>query len=180
MRTASSPRSFKKNIWKLNRDLKFKISNLLVIICILVLGSWLFSCASVGQKPTGKHFQKKVKIEHKRVPDTGASKEVIRNEPAPIASGATPKSRASLKMIENGRRALADGDFEKADREFQNAINIDPSNGIAYYYLARAKYELEQYQQAEGVLDKAEALLSGSSEWVETIDALRKLIKEKI
>jgi len=82
--------------------------------------------------------------------------------------------------MDDGRQKMSLGEFDPAKRSFQEAINIDPANGIAYYYLARSKFELGEYQQALGVLDKAEELLSGSKEWEETIQTLKGLIQEKI
>ena len=134
-------------------------------------------CAATGG---GKKFPSKApkqKIEHEKAPDTGARKEIIRNEPKPPEIGSTPKARAAAGVLESGRKELAAGNNEKAEDLFQQAINIDPANGIAYYYLARAKYELGQYQQAMGVLDKAEGLLQGSSAWMEAIETLRGMIR---
>ena len=148
------------------------------LVTVIFVLSFLFnSCASVGQKPSPKKFTPKTKIERENVPETGAKKEIIRQEPKPVAFGATPKARASAKMVEDGRRSMIAGEYEAAQRAFQDAINIDPGNGVAYYYLAKAKYELGQYEQAGGVLDKAEELLAGSKEWAEAVASLRELIK---
>jgi len=119
-------------------------------------------------------------VEHGRDTETGARKEIIRSEPKPPEAASTPKARAAAGVIESGRRELVAGNYEKAEGFFQEAINIDPDNGISYYYLARAKFELGQYQQAGGVLDKAERLLQGSPAWLEAIEVLRGMIKESL
>lgn len=147
------------------------------LIWCLVLCICLSGCAGTGQKP----LQKKLPV---RSPATGvqhppANKEIIRAEQRPLAVANTPRARASVNMVEEGRREMASGNFDNAERRFQEAINIDPGNGIAYYYLARAKFELGQYQQAAGVLDKAEGLLGGSPQWLEAVMTLREMIKER-
>lgn len=143
------------------------------MVCILITG-----CAAPAKRPAYKKFRPKTppaKIERERAPETGAPKEIIRTTPTPPPA-TSPSMRASARLVEDGRRKLADGDFENAEHTFQEAINIDPNNGIAYYYLAKARYELAKYDTALGVLDKAEGLLTGSKEWVEAIGELRKLI----
>ncbi|PIR16633.1 MAG: hypothetical protein COV46_07460 [Deltaproteobacteria bacterium CG11_big_fil_rev_8_21_14_0_20_49_13] len=164
MRVTSCHRSSKENIWKLILPLAS---------CLLLLSA----CAGVSNKSAPKRFISKPKIE--RVEETGAKKEVIRPEPKPLMIASTPKARASVKVVEEGRREMAAGNFEVAEKQFQEAINIDPNNGIAYYYLARSEFELEKYEQASGILDKAEDLLAGSKEWLEAVATLRDMIKEK-
>lgn len=164
-----------------------KIKNFSFLVCVFSILFLVFNfcsgCAATSQKPAYKHLPKKsvqkVKIEKERAPETGATKEIIKTEPKPLSAAVTPKARASVKMVEDGRREMAAGNIESAERKFQDAINIDPNNGIAYYYLARAKFELGSYQQANGVLDKAEELLAGSKEWLEAVAALREMIREK-
>jgi tetratricopeptide (TPR) repeat protein len=141
----------------------------------------LFSACA--KKPAYKHIPPKkqsVRIEHERAPETGAKKEIIRVESAPSPVMATPQARASARLIDGGRQKMTAGQFDQAERSFQEAINIDPSNGIAYYYLARARFELGQGPQALGVLDKAEELLSGSAEWSEAVQTLKGLIRESV
>ena len=80
-------------------------------------------------------------------------------------------------MVEDGRRLLVLSEGPSASLAVQEAINVDPKNGIAYYYLAKAKFELGENVQASGVLDKAEELLQGSKDWMEAISILREMIK---
>ena len=158
MRASSCTWCIKKIIWPL----------------VLVL---LSACATTTGRY--KHLPpKRIKIEHKRAPETGARKEIIRSEPKVFAAASTPKAKASANMVEAGRRELANANFEPAERIFQEAINIDPSNGVAYYYLARAQFELGLFGQSSGVLDKAEELLAGSKEWMEAVATLQEMIKE--
>jgi len=139
----------------------------------------LSACATQTKAPFKKFKpkQKPAAVESTQ-PAPKPRMEVIKQEPKPPAMNATPKARASSKQVETGKIKFYDNAYEDAQRAFQQAINIDPENGIAYYYLARTKYELGNYQQALGVLDKAETLLQGSSEWEETIKALREMIEE--
>jgi len=147
--------------------------NLLGIGCLVFV--FLFGCASFEKKPAKKYVPKP-RIER----EGEVRKEVIRPEPRPFVTSSTPRSKASAKMVDEGRALLNNAQFETAERKFQDAIGIDPDNGIAYYYLAKSKYEQGEGEQALGVLDKAEGLLAGSKEWLEAIKELREMIKTEI
>lgn len=158
----------------IDRSSEKTFRKLISLFCLSLSFIMISSCATTGQ-----YHGKKVRIEKTRDEETNVVKEVIKNEPKQYTASTTPKARASTGLIENGRKFLVAGDFDNAESSFQEAINVDPSNGIAYYYLAKVKYELALFQQALGILDKAEDLLIDSKEWMETIKTLREMIKEK-
>lgn len=85
----------------------------------------------------------------------------------------TPQRQASMRLVEKGRALADSGDYERAAASFRDAINVDGSNGIAYYYMASADAKLGQIDVALGLLDKAEALLGADAEWMAKIDELR-------
>jgi|GEM_PF-6664634 len=143
------------------------------IIIPLLAVFFISACASIEKKPVKKYVPKS-KVER----EGEVKKEVIRTEPAPFVVSSSPKARASAKMVDEGRTLLSNGQVETAERKFQEAVNIDPDNGVAYYYVAKSKFELGEKEQALGVLDKAEGLLAGSKEWIDTINELREMIKE--
>lgn len=85
----------------------------------------------------------------------------------------TPKRHASMRLVERGKTMIDENDPEAAVSVLRDAINIDPSNGVAYFYLANANIALGNAESAAGLLDKAEALLGADEEWMEKIDELR-------
>jgi len=138
------------------------------IALILVIASCMLTgCATKGPS-------------HKRIPagKKPARKDVIRpaeqQQATPVA--ATPKGVASQRLVENGLTLLDRKNYDLAAVRFQDAINVDPRNGQAYYYLALADFYLEQYDAAVGLLDKAETLLGNDDRWVERIENLRASI----
>lgn len=129
-----------------------------VLICSLILAS----CAE--KKPP-----------HKRIPR--GRHEVIRPaEEERKAAEFTPQRAASQQLVENGLNHLDEKNYELAAVRFQDAINVDPRNGEAYYYLALSDYYLEQYDTAIGLLDKALSLLTGDEAWMEKIENLKASI----
>lgn len=93
--------------------------------------------------------------------------------PAAVPQEMTPKRKASMRLIEEGNELIGAKEYERAASAFRDAINIDASNGVAYYYLAFAYIMLEKPDEASGLLDKAQALLRDDQRWQEIIEDLR-------
>lgn len=90
-----------------------------------------------------------------------------------IKSPATP-------LVTEGIAKLKDDKSSEAEWKFEEAINLDPDYGPAYYWLARARYRLEEIQKALDMLDKAKALLKNSDIWLQRIEKFRNFLLEKI
>lgn len=136
----------------------------LSFLCIFLL----ISCAK--QSGTG----------HKRLP----GEEVPQRErvdippPPPVERVGTPKRGASQSLIDEGLRLLQRENYDKALRSFESAIQIDPENGIAYYYAAKANVLRGKPESALGFLDKAELLMGHDEKWKQKIDELRAEAKK--
>ena len=81
------------------------------------------------------------------------------------AGAGTPERDASQKVVEEGKGYLITGRAVQAERRFEHATRIDPTNGFAYYWLGRARVEAGDPTAAAGVLEKAEGLLGPYPEW---------------
>lgn len=77
----------------------------------------------------------------------------------------SPARQASQQIVEEGKGLLIAGRPADAARRFATATRVDPTNGFAYYYLGRARFEAGDRSGAAGVLDKAETLLGPYPEW---------------
>ena len=83
-----------------------------------------------------------------------------------------------MKLVEKGKALIDRRDPEQAASVLMNAVNVDPGNGVAYYYLAVANEEMGQHDVAMGLCDKAEALLGADDSWLVRINQLRGGIDE--
>lgn len=131
----------------------------------LVLAHGLAGCAGQRKRPA-----------HKQLPPTGRRPpaEVIRPaQVSPADEMASPERRASMRLVEQGRLLLDQDELEGATVAFRDAVNLDGTNGVAYYYLALAYAEMDRPEIALGLLDKAEAMLGYDEEWMDRIDELR-------
>lgn len=137
----------------------------LILIVVLFSLSFLIGCAA---KPKG--------AAHKRFPPMGREKggEVMRPASVPsVDEVGTPERAASMRLVDRGKALLDDDQFERAASSFRDAINVDSTNGVAYYYLALVYSYLDRAELAAGVLDKADSLLGQDEEWKAKIDELR-------
>lgn len=107
-------------------------------------------------------------------PKPVATPEITRTNAKPSTADAmTPKRQASLRLVERGQTLMEQGQKEQAAAAFRDAVTVDGTNGIAYYYLASAKAAQGEKALALGLLDKAEALMGADPEWMLKINDLR-------
>lgn len=83
-----------------------------------------------------------------------------------------------MKMVNIGREYLDRGEGDKATQTFQEAINVDADNGVAYFFMAKALIFAKSYDDAGGLLDRAETMLAAYPEWLDQIYQLRVAIEE--
>lgn len=91
---------------------------------------------------------------------------------------ATPQRLASNALIENGNKALNQGQHDRAVDFFQEAVSVDATNGAGYYYLALVKSRTGEYGGAWDYLEKAQSLLSGQEEWTLKLEDLKKELNQ--
>ena len=133
----------------------------------MIILSFLFTaCPPAAKKPPAKP---KAKIEEKKKPG-----EVTR--PPEAQQPDTPQRKASNRVMDKGKTALDGKSYDQAAQLFQDAVNIDSTNGAAYYYLAMTDHYLGQNAVAAGLLDKAESLLRRDAYWMEKIEELRSVV----
>lgn len=138
-----------------------------ILSAILLIATMLFTASCAEKKYGGKTFQR----------GTHPRKDVIRPaEQRPAEEVASPQRVASNQLVDKGLNHLDAKEYELAAVRFQDAINIDPRNGIAYYYLAMTDYYTGQSDVALGLLDKAQSLIGHDAKWNERIENLRASI----
>jgi tetratricopeptide (TPR) repeat protein len=90
-----------------------------------------------------------------------------------ISRAGSPRQAAALRLAEIGRISLQSGQHQKAVYYFEKALGLDASP-FMHFYLARAYYELAEYQPSARFLEVAESLLSGQPEWRAELESLRR------
>jgi len=132
-----------------------------VILCLSLTG-----CPPAAKKPPVK--KPKARPEEVKKPEV--------SKPSQQDQTQTPQRKASDRLIDKGKISLDAKRYDQAGQLFQDATTVDPSNGVAYYYLALTDHYLGQDSAASGLLDKAESLLRYDQHWMGKIEELRSLV----
>lgn len=70
---------------------------------------------------------------------------------------------ASAQWVEEARRAIDMGDYDRATSLLERAVSVEPNNGRAYYYYGLAMGERGRPGAALSLFQKAEILLQGDA-----------------
>ena len=89
----------------------------------------------------------------------------------------SPRAQASLRLTEQGRALLESGRPDDAIGMLEQAINLNPANGLNYYYLSEAWLFKGRLGQAEEFNGLAELYLEESPEWRRRVKEQRKRIE---
>lgn len=156
-------------------------------ILVMVSGLLLFitSCATAPQpaaKPVKASVPKPAPTAQAppRAPSPPPQQRSIDSVPPPRAT-ATPKvdprAVAALEITEEGRMLLKDGQTDEAITVLERALNLNPSNGQACYYLAEAWMVKGNRRQAKSFNRLAGIHLQKDREWRARVDAQRRRIE---
>ena len=80
-------------------------------------------------------------------------------------AGPSPRTLASLKLTDQGRRLIEAGQPDSAIRVLEQAISLNPGNGQNYYYLSEAWLLKGFAAEARQFNRLAESHLAGTKEW---------------
>jgi hypothetical protein len=90
-----------------------------------------------------------------------------------ITRATPPRRAAALRLAETGRTSLQSGEHQRAVYYLEKALGID-AGAFMHFYLARAHYELADYQRSLHFLEVAESGLSGRAGWSSELESLRR------
>jgi hypothetical protein len=92
-----------------------------------------------------------------------------------ITRGTSPRRAAALRLAESGRRAVQNKQTQRAIYYLEKALGIEASPFV-HFYLARAHYQLADYQRSRQFLEVAESAFDGHDSWLSELGALRRAL----
>ena len=99
---------------------------------------------------------------------------------ASIGPSTPPQRVASLRLTDEGRRLLAQGNAVAALDRIEKAVKIDPSNPHGYYWLAQVHLYNGRLDQALAFADKSVVLFSqGDHTWLAQAYTFRASVLER-
>ena len=96
----------------------------------------------------------------------------------PVRQEQSPRALASLRLTEQGKMFLENGDLDNAISILERAINLNPSNGQNYYYLSEAWLLKGNASQAREFNRLAEIHLKEDRKWMPRVSKQRDRINE--
>ena len=133
---------------------------LLIFLLVLAACSTTTHRTTTHPQTTPTEHERVVDIQHM---DQGPSFDEESNSPA-------------LTLVSEGIQKFKDDLVEEAEWKFEEAINLDPDYGPAYYWLARIKYRQDNLNQCREFLKKAERLLKNSDVWMERVEGFKEFL----
>ncbi len=97
-----------------------------------------------------------------------------------LSQALNPKQKVSLRLTQQGEEALLRGSLMEASNTLAKAIDLDPANPYAYYFLGEINFQKGDHQQSLAFLEKSEGLLQNAPYWLSKIHALRGVNYEAI
>lgn len=143
--------------------ISFQVSNWtkILIFCAICLG--LAGCAKRVSAPSPGPS-------HERPIETGV--------PGKDLDDLSPRAQASLRLTEQGRLLLESGRPNNAICILEQAINLNPANGLNYYYLSEAWLFKGKFEQAAEFNALAELYLEDSRQWRLRVNEQKERIRK--
>jgi predicted Zn-dependent protease len=91
----------------------------------------------------------------------------------------SPRALASLRLTEEARMLLNSSRIDDAITTLEHAMNLDPSNGQNYYYLAEAWLEKGNSSQAREFNRLAAMYLRDQPEWIDRVNDQKERIRAR-
>jgi predicted Zn-dependent protease len=96
-----------------------------------------------------------------------------------IETTADPRSVASLQLMEQARLLLQEGKPDEAIRTLERAVNLHPTNGGIYYYLAEAWLMKGNLHQAGEFHGFAAIYLRDHAQWKSRLKTQQEKISRR-
>jgi tetratricopeptide (TPR) repeat protein len=129
----------------------------------------LSACAIVPQSPSSPSS----------LPSPPSKQTVQDRDQTPLPQDDSPRAVASLRLTEQARVLLESGKVDDAITTLERAMNVNPSNGQNYYYLAEAWLKKGNPSQAREFNRLAAMYLRNDPDWVNRINAQQERIRTR-
>jgi tetratricopeptide (TPR) repeat protein len=131
-----------------------------------IVSMGLCACAIVPQSPPPASS-----------PSSSSAPAEQKRDPAPPPRDDSPRTVASLRLTEQARVLLESGKVDDAITTLERAMNLNPSNGRNYYYLAEAWLKKGNLSQAREFNRLAEMYLRDEPGWTNRVKDQQERIR---
>ena len=139
----------------------------------LALCLGLTTCAMVPEAPTT------ASAPAPSPPSSSAEPALQKKEQAAPRQDDSPRAVASLRLTEQARVLLESGKVDEAITTLERAMNVNPSNGRNYYYLAEAWLKKGNPSQAREFNRLAALYLKDEPGWMNRVKDQQERIRAR-
>jgi len=100
-------------------------------------------------------------------------------EPVTASEKPSPRALAALQFTEQGRLMIENDNPDDAIVILERALNLYPTNGLNYYYLAEAWLMKGNFSQANEFNRLAEIYLQDNPDWLKSVLRQRERIRKR-
>jgi tetratricopeptide (TPR) repeat protein len=140
----------------------------------------LSGCAISPQAPSSTLSRKPAISQEEQASSSSSTQPVEKKDPTQSRSGESPHALASLRLTEQARALLDSGKPDDAITTLERAVNLSPSNGQNYYYLAEAWLGKGIPSQAREFNRLASIYLKDEPDWMDRVKAQEERIKKRL
>ena len=90
----------------------------------------------------------------------------------------SPRAQASLRLTAQAKKLIQNGQPNDAILTLERAINLNPANGLNYYFMAEAWLEKGEVDEAMKFNGLAASSLEESPAWMDRVEEQRGRIEE--
>jgi predicted Zn-dependent protease len=136
---------------------------------IVLVGLGISACAIVPQAPSSPSAAS----------SSSSRPTVQKREQVPTPQDHSPRAVASLRLTEQARALLASGKVDDAISTLERSMNLNPSNGQNYYYLAEAWLKKGNLTQAREFNRLAAMYLKDEPGWINRVNNQKEMIETR-
>lgn len=129
----------------------------------------LSACAIIAESPSSTSSS----------PSPSPAPTVLEKEQTLPRQDESPRAVASLRLTEQARVLLETGKVDDAITTLERAMNLNPSNGQNYYYLAEAWFKKGNPSQAREFNRLAALYLKDDANWMSRVKEQQERIRTR-
>jgi len=140
----------------------------------------LSGCAISSQGPSSTLSREPAISQEEQASSPSSTQTVQKRDQTQSRQGDSPRALASLRLTEQARMLLDSGKPDDAITTLERAVNLNPSNGQNYYYLAEAWLGKGNPNQAREFNRLAAIYLRDQPDWMDRVKAQEEKIKKRL
>jgi tetratricopeptide (TPR) repeat protein len=97
-----------------------------------------------------------------------------------VGAETPPHVTTALRLVEDARRFIDQGEYDRAQELLERTVAIDPTNPYGYYFLAKVHHLKKNYGQTVAFANRAAVLSGNDPVWLGRVYCLQGAAYEEV